>query len=80
MQLTRPRAWTTSSLTLAVAVAVKAKTGVLGNFCFKIPRAWTFYNTQLTPYTLQERKRMGGRGGFFNPRSEFQKIEMAFTW
>lgn len=41
MQLTRPRACTTSSLTLAVAVAVKANTGVVGNFCFKIPRPWT---------------------------------------
>lgn len=42
MQLTRPRACTTSSFTLAVAVAVKANTGVFGNFCFKIPRPWTF--------------------------------------
>lgn len=33
----RPSACTTSSFTLAVAVAVKAKTGVFGNFCFKIP-------------------------------------------
>lgn len=41
MQLTRPRACTTSSLTLAVAVAVNANTGVFGNFCFKIPRPWT---------------------------------------
>ena len=40
MQLMRPRACTTSSFTLAVAVAVKAKTGVFGNFCFKMPRPW----------------------------------------
>lgn len=40
MQLTRPSACTTSSFTLAVAVAVKAKTGVFGNFCFNIPSPW----------------------------------------
>ena len=45
MQLTRPRACTTSSFTLAVAVAVKANTGVFWNFCFKIPRPWTFCKT-----------------------------------
>ena len=39
-QFVRPRACTTSSLTLAVAVAVKARTGVCGNFCFKRPRCW----------------------------------------
>ena len=42
MQLISPRAWTTSSFTLAVAVAVRANTGILGNFCFKIPRPWRF--------------------------------------
>uniref|UniRef100_A0A2P2N5N9 Uncharacterized protein n=1 Tax=Rhizophora mucronata TaxID=61149 RepID=A0A2P2N5N9_RHIMU len=37
MQFMRLRACTTSSFTLAVAVAVRANTGVLSNFFFRIP-------------------------------------------